>query len=693
MPTEHEVILLALIESTDDLIWSVDLDYRLITFNSALQKNIQKTLGVQLELGMRFHEFLPSERAALWPPYYQRALSQGPFWIEYSLILLRILELSFNPIVVNGEVTGISVFGKDITEQKNAEKKLLDSEKLYRAAFQASLDPVMISRLEDGMLIEANEAFFRDTGITHEEVSGKTTKDLNIWVNPEERQEVVDLLRRERSCRDQVYQFKKKDGQTLWGRISASLIELDGVPCMYSVVRDTSDARNAARQILDLSFYDPLTHLPNRRLLLDRLGQAVAVEDRRARKRAILSINLDNFKSLNDNFGQGVGDLMLQEVARRLTACVRKTDTVARLGSDEYVVILEELNGDSKDAASQARNVGEKILNSIAQPYFLSGIQCHSSASIGIVLFGAYLKDAYSLLQQADIAMRQAKADGRNSMNFFTPELQFAVTARASMEEEIRCAIDQDRFLLYYQPMLHDGSLDGVEALIRLNHPKRGILAPVEFIPLAEESDLILPLGSWVLGAACAQIAAWAGRKETAHISMAVNVSARQFSQQDFVEQVMAALDRTGANPGNLRLELTESLLLNNIEDVVTKMTQLKLAGLRFSLDDFGTGYSSLSYLRRLPLDQLKIDRIFVRDILTDDSSGAIAQTIISLGRVMSLSVVAEGVETDEQMQFLANLGCHSFQGYLFGRPLPLKDFETWLSKFSKGGFLFPYST
>ena len=387
---------------------------------------------------------------------------------------------------------------------------------------------------------------------------------------------------------------------------------------------------------------------------------------------------------MNDTLGYQTGDLLLREVALRLSACVREVDTVARLGGDEFVVMLEYLSDDSDLAATQAEAVGGKILAAVGRPFLLAGREFHKTCSIGIAVFGAYPESTYEVLQQAEIAMYQAKAAGRNAIRFFAPSLQAAANAIVALEEDLRQAIKTRQFLLYYQPQVEGSHLIGVEALIRWNHPKRGLLAPGEFIPLAEETGLILPLGDWVLETACKQIAAWADRKEYAHVSVAVNISARQFRQPNFVEQVLATLYRTGANPRNLKLELTEGMLVENFEEVIAKMTDLKSHGLRFSIDDFGTGYSSLSYLKRLPLDQLKIDRAFVRDILVDGASGAIAQTIISLGRAMGLSVLAEGVETEEQRDFLIRLGCHSFQGYLFSRPLPLEGFKPWLSKFIK---------
>ncbi len=391
-------------------------------------------------------------------------------------------------------------------------------------------------------------------------------------------------------------------------------------------------------------------------------------------------MDLDNFKNLNDTLGHQTGDLLLQEVAVRLSACVREADTVARLGGDEFVVMLEDLSDLSEEAAAQAETVGEKILVAVDQPFWLCGRECVSTSSIGITVFGDMRESTNEVLQQADIAMYQAKAAGRNTMRFFAPALQAAVNARAALEEDIRQAIKAGQFVLYYQPQLDSAGLIGAEALIRWQHPRRGLLVPGEFIPLSEETGLILPLGDWVLESACAQIAAWSERLETAPISLAVNISARQFRQPGFVDKVLAALRRTGANPRNLKLELTESMLVENIEDIIAKMTELKSHGLGFSLDDFGTGYSSLAYLKRLPLDQLKIDSSFVRDITSDVGSRAIAQSVISLGRALGLSVIAECVESEEQRAYLSRLGCHTFQGYLFSRPLPLDEFERlWL--------------
>jgi diguanylate cyclase (GGDEF)-like protein/PAS domain S-box-containing protein len=596
--------------------------------------------------------------------------------------------VSASAIKIDG-VSCIVSITRDVSEAKAAEARLAAaaealraSEERYRTVFQTSHDCITISRLSDGRYIDVNKAFLDLIGIEPEEIVGRTSTELGIWAHPETRTEILDMLRRNPSFRDFQTQFVKKSGEIFWVLISASVIEIGGVSCIISVVRDISDVKAAESTIRSLAFYDPLTGLPNRRLLFDRLQQTLAVGAQNGRLKALLLVDLDNLKTLNDTLGHHIGDLLLQEVARRVAACAHDADTLGRLGGDEFVVILEDLSEVAEEAATQAKAAGERILASISQPCLLENRECNPAASMGVTVFGHGL-GADSILQQADIALHLAKSDGRNIMRFFSTALQAAVNARATLEKDLRLAIRTKQFLLYYQPQVMRGRMTGVEALIRWKHPSRGIVSPDEFIPLAEELRLILPLGDWVLETACAQLASWAGRHETASLTISVNISALQFRQPEFVEHVLAALARTGANPKSLKLELTESMLVDNFEEVITKMTELKSHGLSFALDDFGTGYSSLAYLKRLPLDQLKIDRTFVRDMLVDLTSGAIAQTIISLGRAMDMSVMAEGVETEEQRGFLTGLGCHSFQGYLFSRPLPLEEFEAFLENFS----------
>ena len=561
-------------------------------------------------------------------------------------------------------------------QQATATKALETSEARYRTVFQTSLDCVIIIRLSDGALTDANQAFLHLTGFERQEVIGKASMEFGIWADPAVWLDLARVMGHSSMRRDLKTQIKTKRGDLIWVLTSASVIELEGVSSVVCVMKDISSAKAAEEEIRKLAFYDPLTHLPNRRLLFDRLEHTLEEGNQNSHCRALLQVDVDDFKMLNDTLGHQTGDLLLQEIAQRLAACLQDAGTVARLGSDEFVVLLDDLSEDAKVAAQQVQELAQSILDAVSQPYMLDGQEIRSTSSIGISVFSDRPNNIGEALKQVDIALSQAKAAGRNKIRFFAPALQAAVNSRAALETDLRKAISQEEFQLYYQPQVDRGHLIGAEALIRWKHPTRGLLLPAEFVPFAEERGLILPLGNWVLESACRQIAAWADRNQTAKIDIAVNISAKQFSQPDFVEQVLRAIDRTGADPNRLLLELTESALVEDIDDVTSKMKGLNRHGLRFSLDDFGTGYSSLSYLKRLPLDQLKIDRSFVHDILEDSCSGAIAQAIISLGRAMGLKVMAEGVETDEQRDFLSHLGCHSMQGYLFSHPLPVEDFE-----------------
>ncbi len=589
-----------------------------------------------------------------------------------------------HPIFKAGKQAGGVITFLNVTNRKRAEEHLAEasrklqlSEVRHRTVFQTSQDALNISRLSDGNIVDVNKSFLDLTGFQREEVIGRTTEALGIWVNPSERQGIIDGLRQNSNIRDLEVQFKRKDGNTFWGLTSASVIELEGVPHVLVATRDLSEAKDAVKTIRDLAFYDPLTHLPNRRSMLDLLEQTHSADPR---LRGLLHVDLDNFKALNDALGHHDGDLLLQETARRISSCVIGEGTVARLGGDEFVVVLENLGNTSEYAAEQSRQIGERILAAVALPYHVDDRECHFSSSIGITVFGTDLKSGLEALQQGEIAMSKAKEAGRNTIRFFAPELQANVNARVLLENELRKAIKAEEFKLYFQPQVRGTRLIGSEALIRWNHPQRGVLAPGAFIELAEDTGLILPMDNWAFWNACEHVAAWAGRNPSGDAPIAVNISGKQFGQPDFVARVLATLDMTGANPASIKLELTETSLVKDFQDVVAKMTELKSHGLKFSVDDFGTGYSSLAYLKSLPLDQLKIDRAFVKDILVDGPSGAIAQAIISMGHSMGFSVIAEGVESVEQRDFLIGLGCDCFQGYLYSRPVPADEFERiWL--------------
>lgn len=459
-----------------------------------------------------------------------------------------------------------------------------------------------------------------------------------------------------------------------WVQITERVTPEGGMVITY---HDVTDLRRASAEIEILAFYDPLTGLPNRRLLLDRLGQAVANMTRSGGLGAVLFLDLDHFKTLNDTQGHEVGDQLLLQVAQRLQACLRDSDTVARLGGDEFVVILTELSHDSQEAAAQAQRIGEKLLLSFNLPYTLGVHIHHGSCSMGATLFGHTHQSAAELLKQADIAMYQVKGQSGNGLCFFDPQMQTLISQRAQIEADLQLALGDAQLVLYYQPQFSsDGRLVGAEALLRWQHPERGMVSPAEFIPVAEESGLIMPIGQWVLRTACQQLAAWQGGADQSTWQLAVNVSARQFRQRDFVQQVIDVMQETGIRPHLLKLELTESLVLDNVDDTIEKMHQLRTKGVRFSVDDFGTGYSSLAYLSRLPLHQLKIDQSFVRNLGIHPNDDVIVQTIIGMAANLGLEVIAEGVETLEQKEFLERYGCELFQGYLLGRPMPVAQLE-----------------
>ena len=538
----------------------------------------------------------------------------------------------------------------------------------------------------DDTILRVNKAFTRITGYTAQETIGHYPSMLKSDRHDDEFYKgMLEKIAQDGFWQNEFW-AQRKNGEIFpqWLTITAVKNDAGQITHHVATFTDITQRKEAENQIKSLAFYDPLTKLPNRRLLMDRLKHALTTSTRRRRHGALLLIDLDNFKAVNDTLGHDKGDLLLQQIAELLLSCVRADDTVARLGGDEFVVIIEDLSESAVEAGTQAKVLGEKILSVLSKTYQLASYTQHSTPSIGVTLFLDLSESVDELLKRVDLALYQAKAAGRNALRFFDPQMQAVVTARVEMEASLRQAIDNEQFTLYYQPQMtsNNNGTDyptGAEALVRWNNPVRGMVSPAEFIPLAEETGLILPLGKWILETACKQLACWATQAEMEHISLAVNVSSREFHKADFVNQVLAVLKRTGARPQRLKLELTESLLITNVEDIITKMTALRKEGVCFSLDDFGTGYSSLSYLKRLPLHQLKIDQGFVRDILIDPNDAAIAQMVIVLAGSLGLEVIAEGVETETQRNFLAEHGCHSYQGYLYSRPLPLNEFETWV--------------
>ncbi len=536
-----------------------------------------------------------------------------------------------------------------------------------------------------GRLVEANDSLCTMLGYSRTELLSLNQRQwLACWPERDARNAI--LLHSHLTSEPQSIETTlcHKDGSEVAVEVRCSHFYWSGKLHLHASVRDIGERRANAKKIELLAFYDPLTDLPNRRLMLERLNRALVGSARHKSHCALMLIDLDNFKILNDTLGHGVGDQLLVEVAKRLQSCIRQGDTAARMGGDEFVVILEDLDSGGM-AAGQAETVAEKMQSQLRQPFLLDLApdsllpqrEYLCTSSVGIALFNDQSLSTDELLKRADTAMYQAKAAGRNTVRFFDPDMQNTVDARAALEHDLRRALAQNELLLYYQPQFNSADhLLGAEVLLRWQHPQRGLVMPGEFIGLAEETGLILPIGAWVLETACRQLSAWAQQEAYSHLSISVNVSARQFRQLGFVDQVQDIVEATGADAQLLKLELTESLMVNNVEETVDKMETLHALGISFSLDDFGTGYSSLSYLQRLPLNQLKIDQSFVRGILVDGKNAAIAQTVIHLAQDLGLNVIAEGVETQAQRDFLERIGCHAFQGYLLGRPEPLQDFE-----------------
>jgi len=579
---------------------------------------------------------------------------------------------------------GMAMHLRDVTSRRKAQEQL----RLLEGSISRLNDIVIITEAgpfsEPGpRIVFVNDAFERRTGYSRDEVLGRSPRFLQ---GPNTQRRALDQIRAAmeewRPARVDLINYRK-NGEPYWVDLDVSPVwdKQRKLTHWVAVGRDVTERKLAEEKIQHLAFYDPLTKLPNRQLLMDRLHAALA-DPARPREGALMFIDLDNFKVLNDTLGHQKGDMLLQLVAERLRSCVSKGDTVARLGGDEFVILLENRGDKPLDPARGARAVAERILSALGEPYVLPGYLHHSTCSIGVTLFGKGDRTVSELLKQADLAMYQAKSAGRNTVCFFDPEMQAVVSANAALAADLRQAWREQQFQIQYQPQVGaDGRMIGVEALLRWQHPQRGVVPPDQFISAAEETSLIIPIGRWVLESACAQLAEWADRPDRRHLSIAVNVSVKQFRHPEFVDEVMEAVERFGVRPNKLKLELTESLLADGIDVTIAKMGSLKDMGVALSLDDFGIGYSSLSYLKRLPLDQLKIDREFVKDILTDANDAAIARTVIDLARSLNLDVIAEGVETEEQREFLARQGCHSYQGYLFCRPLPIEELEAFMDR------------
>ena len=586
---------------------------------------------------------------------------------------------------VSGQVVSVLGVGRNISELKGFQEQLIKTGNMLKESqLIAGLGSYELN-FHTG-LWEGSDVLDRVLGIDK-----SFERSIEKWlslIHPDDREMMNNYFSSEvvgqHKPFDKEYRIIRDDDKTSCWVHGKGKLEFDqqgNLIKMIGTIQDITKRKLDEDEIRFLAYFDPLTKLPNRRLLLNRMQKVLASQSRSGNEAALLYIDLDNFKTINDTLGHETGDMLLQQVGERLMSCVRGSDTVARMGGDEFVVLLEDLNEVAFGAATRIEVVGKKILAALNQPFLFSALEYHCTPSIGVTVFKGFEFEVDELLKQADIAMYQAKKAGRNTLRFFDPQMQNAINTRSSLERELRKALKKQQFKLYYQIQVDSsGRALGAEALIRWFHPERGLIPPDQFIPLSEETGVILPIGQWVLDTACAQLQLWQKNKVTRDLFLAVNVSSRQF-RHDFVNQVKATVQNYSINPKLLKLELTESLLLDNIEDTITIINELNSIGIRFSLDDFGTGYSSLQYLKRLPLDQLKIDQSFVRDITTDSSDKAIVSTIIAMAKSLKLDAIAEGVETEEQRKFLKKKGCNQFQGYLFGRPVPIEEFESQLLK------------
>jgi diguanylate cyclase (GGDEF)-like protein/PAS domain S-box-containing protein len=576
-----------------------------------------------------------------------------------------------------GHAPEIISFDIDMSERNNVQTEL----RVAAVAFESPESMlVMDPQLQ---VLRINQAFTVRLGYTLDQVVGQALAGLSAeGTDSIFHEELYQLLLLQGQWSGEIWLHHQGGGLfPEWLNINAVKNKQDEVTHFVATLSSLTQRKVDEEKIRQLAYFDPLTELPNRRLLMDRMRQALHNSHLSHAWGAVLLIDLDRFKTLNDTQGHGKGDLLLQLVAKRLGQLLKPTDTVARMGGDEFVVLLENLDRQAEQANHQAQAVGQRIMKTLCRSFGLEDTHFYLSCSVGISLFKGNDCSTDELLSQADLAMYQVKANGRNGLRVFDQPMQFFLNARTDMTTHIRQAVEQKQFVLHYQPQVNAlGQVTGAEALLRWQHPVRGEILPRKFISIAEETGQIVAMGDWVLQKVCRQLQLWSGNPLIDGLTVSANVSTHQFCEPDFADKLLRLLDATGADPKRLKLELTESVMVDNLDDIAQKMQRLKKIGVSFSLDDFGTGYSSLAYLKKLPIDELKIDRSFVRDILTNSNDAAIARTIVTLSHSLGLEVIAEGVETEQQREMLAWYNCFSYQGYLFSRPLPLLEFEQYVA-------------
>lgn len=582
------------------------------------------------------------------------------------------------PVEVNGETCRLSM-AHDISERINADQALKQSEAKFSALFLDSPEPYLLFAKRTAKVIDINRRFTEVFGYEPRDVIGKTAMDIGLWRYPEIRPAIIDKLMRERCLRNEPIDFIAKNGQVLNCEVSSNFVLIGNDRCTLSCFKDVTNQKIIEARMKHQAYHDALTDLPNRLLLQDRLQQHLALRERHGLGCALLFFDLDHFKRVNDSLGHSCGDAVLQEVSRRLQEKVRKADTVARLGGDEFVILLTGLSGNPAQVAEHARESAVELLDAVSAPMRIHGHGLQLSCSIGIALSSEHGHTAEDLLKHADTALYGVKANGRNNIAFFEPQMQVVVSQRLQLETQLRQALAGEEFELYYQPQVDARTqrIIGAEALLRWANPDRGLIGPTSFMHVLEESGMILEAGHGVLTQACSFIARLLRQNliQAEDFSLSINISPRQFRQTSFVARVATAIAEQQIPPQCLKLEITESIMIQNISDTIEKMNELRDLGIRFAIDDFGTGYSSLSYLKRLPVDQLKIDQSFVQDCTHDSNDAEIVRAIIAMARSLNMELIAEGVETAEQLYFLQQQSCHTYQGYYFSRAISDTDF------------------